>query len=347
MVADQFQFVIGVDTHRDTHTMVVVDSAGRLLEERTVATTVAGYEQMLELALSSAPGRRLWAVEGTRSYGLGLTRFLQAQAETVCEIDVPKQAGRKRGKSDSIDAQRAARRTFEEKRLATPRADGDREALRILLLTRGQFVKWRTDATNQLENLILGLPEQLRSRFKLSGSHAWERNLKVCSTLEVEAQGSLEDRVRVQAMRDLAERALEHERAAESYGRQIKALVTKMAPALLDEPGVGPISAGQILVAWSHRGRLASEAAFATLGGTAPLEASSGTVVRHRLSRMGDRQLNQALTIIVGSRRRYHAETQVYIARRSHEHKTSKDISRCLKRYVARHLFKLVERSEA
>jgi transposase len=297
------------------------------------------------LAVRVADGRRLWSIEGTRSYGLGLTRYLQAWGETVCEIDLPKRTARKRGKSDRIDAERAAKEALGLPRLAIPRADGDREALRILLVTRAQLVQWRTDAINQIENLLLGLPDQLRAGFNYSGSHAWERVLKVCLELETDPQSSREEKVRLQALHDLARRSQELDRSAEVYLKQIQALVTEMAPQLLAEPGVGPLSAAVVLLAWSHRGRLHSEAAFARLAAAAPLEASSGITTRHRLSRLGDRRLNAALTTIVASRRRYDERTQLYAERRGRQAMNSKEINRCLKRFVARHLFRLLEAS--
>ena len=120
-----------------------------------------------------------------------------------------------------------------------------------------------------------------------------------------------------------------------------------LAPALLDEPGVGTIVAAQLLVAWSHHGRLRSEAAFARLAGVAPLPASSGQTVRHRLSRGGDRQLNRALHTIVLHRRHHDPQTKAYIERRLAEGKSRREATRLLKRYVARHLYRLLEQQPA
>ena len=343
MVAEDFEFVVGVDTHRDTHTASVVNAAGVVVGTLTVPAGDCGYRSLLEMAICKTGGKRIWAVEGTRSYGLGLNRFLQAAGETVVEIDVPKRSARKRGKSDSIDAERAAREAWGKQRLARPRADGEREALRILLLTRAQLVEWRVEACSQIDNLVLGLPDGLRSRFSYSGSHSWERVLKACAELEVPQGTGLELRVRIAAIRDLASRAQEAEQAADGYLRQVVELMKTLAPQLLAETGVGPVTAAQVLLVWSHKGRMHSEAAFARMGGAAPLPASSGTVVRHRLSRLGDRQLNSALTTIVNCRRRWHQETQAYAARRAQEHMNDREINRCLKRYVARRLFKLLE----
>ncbi len=345
MVADDFKFVLGVDTHRDSHSAAVFDSAGVVKGRLDVPAREAGYQQLLELAEAKAPGSRIWAIEGTRSYGLGLTRYLQARGETVGEIDVPKRQARKRGKSDQIDAERAAHEALGKKFLARPRADGQREALRMLVLERDRLVHWRTDATNQIANLILGLPEQLRARFRYSGSHAWERNLKVCTTLETCPEADFELQVRVQVIRELARRAAEFEEAAGALYKVIKQLTAEIAPELLAESGVGPITGAEVLLVWSHPGRFDKESGFARAGGTAPLPCSSGQIVRHRLSRLGDRRLNAALTTIVRSRRRYHEPTKQYVQRRRQTQKTDREINRCLKRYLARHLFRLLEAS--
>jgi transposase len=154
----------------------------------------------------------------------------------------------------------------------------------------------------------------------------------------------VEYRATVRALRTTAERALAANQEATQLGKELAALVRAMAPALLGQPGVGPVTAAQILISWSHPGRLRSEAAFAMLAGTAPIEASSGQVVRHRLNRGGDRQLNRALHTIVMIRERYHQPTKRYVARRTGEGKSEREIRRCLKRTIGRQLFRLLER---
>lgn len=342
MVSDQFESVIGVDTHRDTLSAAILNRQG-VVKEIAVRASDEGYQTLLDAANVHAGVSRIWAIEGTRSYGLGLTRFLQARAEKVGEIEVPQRVGRKRGKSDRIDAERAAREAWGKSKLAEPRSDGEREALRILDQQRQQLVNWRTEATNQIGNLLLGLPSQLRSRFNLNGSHAWERMLKVAAKLESGADSSFEERVRIEAIVDFAEKAQAMEKEAAVLEQRIQQLVSQMAPQLLAEPGVGPVTGARILIAWSHQGRIHSEAAFARLAGVAPLEASSGQFVRHRLNRLGDRTLNSALQTIVLSRRRYHDETKAYVAKKAEQRKNSREINRCLKRYLARRFYRLLE----
>jgi transposase len=157
----------------------------------------------------------------------------------------------------------------------------------------------------------------------------------------------VEYRATVQALRLTAARALAAHQEARALGKEMGALVQAMAPVLLAQPGVGPVTAAQLLISWSHSGRLRSEAAFAMLAGVAPIEASSGRVVRHRLNRGGDRQLNRALHTIVMIREAWHAPTKRYVARRTGEGKTEREIRRCLARTVARQLYRLLERTAA
>jgi transposase len=147
------------------------------------------------------------------------------------------------------------------------------------------------------------------------------------------------------AIRLTARRALMLEAEANDHETQIELLVKRIAPTLLEEPGIGPLTAAEILCAWSHPGRLRSEAAFAMMAGAAPLPASSGQVTRHRLNRCGDRLLNCALHTIVLSRLSHHEETRRYVARRQTEGRSNREIRRCLKRFLARRLFRLLERT--
>jgi transposase len=147
-------------------------------------------------------------------------------------------------------------------------------------------------------------------------------------------------------LRSLAHRIQAATVEAAELEQEILAHVRALAPQLLGEPGVGPIVAAQLIVAWSHHGRVRSEAAFARLAGVAPVPASSGQTVRHRLSRGGDRQLNRALHTIALHRRQHDATTKDYIARRIAEGKTRRDATRLLKRYLARHLYRLLQQQE-
>jgi transposase len=342
MLEGQVQFVIGVDTHRDTHTAAVCDPTGAVLVQATVATTSAGHRQLLGLTQRQAPGRRVWAVEGTGSFGAGLTSLLVDHGEWVVEVDRPKRpARRNRAKSDVLDATRAAREVLAREHLAQPRARGDREALRVLLATRRCVVDARTKAINQLKALIVSAPPALRERLR---RRCTAEQVRCCARLRVHATHTTEHRVTVQAMRATARRILFLEAEAAQHQAELDRLVGQVAPSLLNELGVGALTAAQLLVSWSHHGRVRSEAAFAMLAGVAPLEASSGRVTRHRLNRAGDRQLNRALHVIALTRLRQDPATSLYVARRPAQGKSDKEIRRCLKRILARKLFRLMQR---
>jgi transposase len=341
MLAGAVDHVIGVDTHRDAHAAAVCDPTGGVVAEQQVVADAFGYRRLLAFARTQAPGRRVWAIEGTGSFGAGLTTYLLEQGEWVIEIDRPARPARRNGaKSDLLDAARAAREALSRKHLAQPRRRGEREAMRVLLSARQGAVIARTRAIGQLKALIVNAPEQLRQHFRRM---ATDEQLARCARLRTLPSHSAEHRATVIALRTVARRALALEADAADLESRLEELVLAAAPGLLDEPGVGPISAAQLLLSWSHPGRLRSEAAFASLAGAAPIPASSGQVVRHRLNRGGDRQLNRALHTIVLSRLAHHPETRAYAARRAGEGRTPREIRRCLKRFVARRLFRLLE----
>ena len=344
MLADQLDYVIGVDTHRDRHALaVVVCPSGARVFEASVEGCAGGYAEALALAERWAPARRAFAIEGTGSYGKGLARFLQARGELVLEIDRPRREGRSgRVKSDPLDALRAARALLAEERPAQPRAAGEREVLRVLLVTRRSAVDARKVALNQLRALLVTCPEPLRAQLRsLSRARLLARLEQADRAAADELAGTL------LVLQLLARRIGALTLEERSLTRELHERTSRIAPQLLAEPGIGPISAAQTLVSWSHPGRLRSEAAFARLAGTAPIPASSGRTVRHRLDRGGDRQLNRALHQIVLSRRRHDPTTAAYIARRVSEGKSEREAVRLLKRYLARHLYRLLEQGVA
>jgi len=343
MVAESVDAVIGVDTHTDTHTACLVDPTGRQVTAVTVAASPDGYAELLAWAVEQAPGPRLlWAVEGTRAYGAGLSRLLLAAGQRVVEVGRPERAGRRPGgKSDPIDALQAAREALTAAHHATPRADGDREALRILLVAREHANSTRTAAVNVFKALLLTAPDQLREPLRHKST---PRQTAACAVLRAHARHSASEGVMRQTLPGLAQQIRLLDKEIRANERQLHELVTALMPALLAEPGVGPVSAAHLVVAWSHRGRCRSEAAFASLAGVSPLPASSGRITRHRLNRFGDRRLNRALHTIVNWRMIHsHQPTQHYLSRRRAQQKTDAEIRRCLKRYTARHLFRLME----
>jgi transposase len=223
--------------------------------------------------------------------------------------------------------------------LVRGRPGGIREDLRVLVSTREGAVVARTAAINQLRALIVAAPDRLREELRRLTPAAL---ISRCSRFHPSAHRP-STRSYALAMRSCARRIQQLTTESRELKREIATLVRRTAARLLDEPGIGPISAAQILVAWSHAGRVRSEAAFAMLAGVSPIPASSGQTIRHRLNRGGDRQLNRALHTIVLARRATDPVTQTYLARRMAEGRTSREAVRCLKRHLARHLYRLLE----
>ena len=342
MVADEVDYVVGVDTHLDEHVLAVVAApSGAVLARRAVGANGRGYSAALRFAGEAAGGARVWAIEGTGSYGAGLARYLAGRGETVLEISrTPRAERRLRGKDDTLDAARTARAALASETLALPRSGERREALRLLLIARRSAVDVRREALGQLRGVIVTAPDELREQLR---GLPVGRLLERCSRLRRSSAMSADEVATRLVLRSLARRIQTATVEADELQQEILGHIRALAPQLLDEPGVGPIVAAQLLIAWSHRGRVRSEAAFARLAGVAPVPASSGQTVRHRLSRGGDRQLNRALHTVVLHRRQHDPATKEYIARRIAEGKSRRDATRLLKRYLARHLYRLLQ----
>jgi transposase len=342
MLADQLDYVVGVDPHRDLHALAVVHVlSGAVVLETTSAASSDGYAQALKLVEVHASGRRAFAVEGTGSFGAGLTRFLTGRGERVLEVSRLRRERRSGGKTDALDAIRAARSVLGQERPATPRAGGERQALQALVAAREGAVDAKCAALGQLRDLLVTTPEPLRGELRLLTPAPL---LKRLAATRPDGRRDPELRGTMLALRSIARRVLQVTAEERELAREIETIIRKLAPQLLDQPGVGPHSAAQIVLSWSHRGRITSEAAFARLAGVAPVPASSGQTVRYRLDRSGDRKLNRALHMILVTRKRAHPATIAYIERRIQEGKTRREATRCLKRYLARSLYRLLER---
>jgi transposase len=240
-----------------------------------------------------------------------------------------------------VEAVRAAREALGHDRPAIPRRRREREALRVLLTTRRSATTARVAAVGQPRGA-----DRRRSR-GAAGRAArppTSRQMASCAGLRERPTRSLEHRVTVRALRATAERIQFLHTEAEQLQAELTVLVRAVAPWLLEVPGVGALSAAQVLVSWSHAGRFRSEAAVAALAGTNPIPASSGQVTRYRLNRGGDRQLNRALHTIVLVRLRTDPETRASMARRTAQGTSRRDAKRCLRRVIARQLFRLPER---
>lgn len=324
----EWTVAIGVDTHKDVHVAVALDALGAQLDSQEIATTPAGYRQLLSWAQEL--GVPAFAIEGTGSYGAGLVRHLERAGVGVYECERPRRPERRRGKSDLIDAALAARRLLGGERLSLPRGGGRREDLRLLLLERRGAMQARTAALNQLGAVLVTAPDHVRERLgALSGERLAQAAARLRSCPDV-VNGVL--RRLGQRVERLSKELAEAERA-------LAALLAELAPDLLEECGVGPICGAQLLVSSGDPSRMTSEASFAALAGTSPVDASSGKQRRHRLNRGGDRQLNWALHVIALARIRHHPETGAYYERLLAAGKTTKEARRCIKRALARHFY--------
>jgi transposase len=328
---------VGVDSHKELHVAVALDQLGRRLGACTVATTPRGFGQLERWAQQLGVIQR-FGIEGTGSYAAGLARWLAARGHQVVEVNRPnRQTRRRQGKSDPIDAEAAARAVLAGQGLVRPKgADGTVEMLRVLRMARRSAMKARTQTIQQLDSLVVTAPDQLRAKLRRL---SLEQLVPVAAGLR---PGELADPLAATklALRELARRhqALSAELAR--LDQQIARLTASAAPRLLARGGVGPqVATALLIAAGDNPARLRSDAAFSMLCGASPIPASSGKTVRHRLNRGGNRQANTALYRIVVVRLRWHPPTRDYLARRTKEGLSKREIIRCLKRYVAREVF--------
>jgi transposase len=346
MLAEVVDAVIGIDTHRDSHEVEIADAAGKPIATMRIGNDSAGFAQLLAAIAKLAPGPRVAvAVEGTRSYGVGLARALAAAGLLVIECEQPSRKQRRgKGKSDPIDAHLAvlAALRMDVNRLPVPRADGDREALRILLVARQEMTEASTAQANRLRALLLAGDDTDRRAARRALA---KTALAALAGRELPAHAGREHAVRQAEIRRLALALAQARRQLKDNRSQLLAIVDDIAPGLTGRYGIGPVSAAQAIVSFSHPGRCRNEAAFASLGGTSPIPASSGQTIRHRLNRGGDRALNSAVHTIALCRMRSCARTRAYVARRTAEGKTPREIRRCLKRYIARELYRHLNQS--
>jgi transposase len=330
----------GVDTHSEVHVVAAVDDAGRILDTASFPTTMAGYRGLLSWLADRGTVAKV-GVEGTGSWGAGLTRYLHSQDVEVVEVDRPDRRRRRaRGKSDPVDAEAAARAALNGEATAIPRTKaGSVEAIRALRVVRRSAMRARIQTIHQLQALVITAPEELRA---LLDDLSREQLVQTASRMRV---GVIDDILSAHksAMKDLARRVQFLDEQLSGVDVSISNLVKTTCPDVLELFGVGPDTASILLVTLGDNPeRLRSEAAFARLCGVAPLEASSGKTTRHRLSRGGDRQANHALWRIVLVRMAHHEQTRAYVERRRAEGLSTKEIMRCLKRYVAREVYAVI-----
>lgn len=342
IVAHSHSFVVGVDTHARNHVYAIIATGtGELIETREFPTTSTGINRAIDWAArrTGADMATLWVIEGAASYGAVLAGAVAAAGYPVAEaarMDSRNRYGT--GKSDPLDAARIATAVLplDEQQLRRPRLnDGIRAALRVLVAARNSMTTARTRAVNALTALLRVNALGLDARKSLTGTQI----IEVCRW-RVREEALAASVARAEATR-LAKHITELDADIKTNTARITELVeiSEAAP-LLQETGFGPVTAAVCLTVWSHPGRVRSEAAFASLAGVNPIPASSGNTVRHRLNRGGDRALNRALHLAALSRMTFDAETIEYVARRQAEGRTKKEIRRCVKRYLARRIYR-------
>lgn len=347
IVSQCHPFVVGVDTHARNHVYAILEATnGALLDTQSFPTTAAGINRAIKWVArrTDADADTLWVIEGAASYGAILAGTVASHGFPVTEaprMDAKKNRGI--GKSDVLDAHRLARAVLPlpVEKLRHPRMnEGIRQGLRILVTARESISKGRTRSVNALNALVRSNGVGVDARRKLTSVQVEE----ISRWREREEELSL-GIARAEAVR-LAKHILELEEQLKSNEQKLDELVkvSEAAP-LLMEKGFRAVAAAKCLVAWSHEGRVRSEAAFACLAGVNPIPASSGNTVRHRLNRGGDRRLNSTLHMAAINRMTYDAETRNYVEKRRAEGKTDKEIRRCIKRYLARRVFRILTAS--
>jgi transposase len=328
----------GVDTHAEVHVAAALDPIGGLLGVREFPVSPAGYARLLDW-LGGFGTVCLVGIEGTGSYGAGLARHVTAAGIRVVEVDrSDRQDRRRQGKSDPLDAVSAARAAQSGRARGAPKGrDGTVEAIRALMVARRSAAAERTQTINQARALIVTGPDDLRTRFT---GHTAAGLVADLASLRPRPGSTVGYATRI-ALRELGRRAEFFDAQLGRLDELIVPLVTAYAPGLLALYGIGPQTAALLLIAaGDHPGRLRSEAAWAHMCGAAPIPASSGKTVRHRLNPSGNRQANHALWRIVFTRMGSHPATRAYVERRTEEGKSKPEIIRCLKRYVAREVYR-------
>jgi transposase len=342
IVAHSHPFVVGVDTHARNHVYAILAApTGEVIDTQDFPTTVAGINRAIAWVArrTNADADTLWVIEGAASYGAILAGTIATEGYSLAEA--PRMEAKNRhgvGKSDTIDARHiaAAALPLPQEKLRRPRLNGGvRQALRILLTARDAMSTERTRSVNALTALLRGHGLGIDARRALSAAQITE----VSRWRAREEELSLTI-ARAEAVR-LAKRVLElDEQLKANHGQLAELVQISEAAPLLQEKGFGPVTAATCLTAWSHQGRVRNEAAYASLAGVNPIPASSGNTIRHRLNRGGDRSLNRALHTVARTRMTHDPETRQYVEKRREEGRTDREIRRCVKRYLARRVYR-------
>jgi transposase len=337
----QPEVIAGIDTHADTHHVAVIDTTGRKLGDAGFPATLIGYQAIAAYIAAFGLVRQV-GVEGTHSYGTGITLHLQDAGIRVVEVIRPnRQVRRMRGKSDPIDAYAAAATVLATDDHPEPKqADGIVEAIRFVHAARRSAVKARVAARVQIKSLLVTAPENIRGRYRALGDTAL---FPALARAQPAREANTLSRTVVASLKSLARRHQQLTAEITALETELGQLVSAVNPGLQQARGIGTNTAAQLLItAGENSDRLKSEASFAALCGASPIPASSGKTTRHRLNRGGDRDANAALHQIALARLSCDQRTRDYAARKQHEGKGTKEILRCLKRAIAREVFQLI-----
>lgn len=333
----------GADTHADTIHVAAIDGFGREFGDREFPTTPAGYCDALAF-LGSFGSLEILGIEGTSSYGAGLTVAARAAGIEVREVIRPEATVRRmQGKSDPIDAYQAARAALTGRAKTAPK-DDDIEGLRAVLNARRSATKARTAAMNQIHAQMITAPVEVREKYRQLSDNRLVDALAACRPgARTGVVGSV-----LLALKMLAQRHRFLTQQTQLLEDQLRDLVASLNLNLLSARGIGPVTAAQLLItAGGNRERLASEASFAALCGTAPVPASSGKTTRYRLSRGGDRHANAALHTIATVRMSSDPRTREFVAAQRAKNRSNPELLRILKRAIAREVFKLLQAPNA
>jgi transposase len=346
-VAEVYRFVVGVDTHAKVHQYAIVEAGtGRVLDEGGFPTSSNGLARAAAWIARRTGGDQdstpdsvldsvLVSCEGTGSYGARLAKLLLQAGYRVIDAPSPKR-DRGQDKDDTIDAIKAARGVLGKRadRLADVRAGELQGALKVLLAARDRMATESTGSVNALTALLRGIDLGIDARRKLTTTQ-----IREVARWRSRSESPATAIARAEAVR-LATRISQLKDELAANKTQLRQIVQAHAPVLLEQYGVGPVNAAIVLSVWSHPGRIHHEAALAKLGGACPIKIESGQSAEHRLNRGGDRQLNRALHSIARTRMERDPATRAYIARRTQQGLSKRRIRRCLKRYIARQLFR-------
>ena len=330
--------IVGVDTHKSTHVAVAINTKGARLAALSIPTNTKGYQELTNWSCSLG-NVEAFGIEGTGSYGAGLSRHLLARGHKVIEVTRPNRQLRYRhGKNDSLDAEGAARSVLSGQAIAEPKTQtGSVEMIRHLKVARDTAVKSRSQAMVTLRTLIINAPAELRGVLdQVKGKVALIRYIAALRPGEITSTTASAKA----AMRALARRWLMLHEEIQAHDKELERLVAAKAPDLLASHGIATMTVAEMLILiGDDPSRIRSEAALAKLCGVCPIPASSGKTNRFRLNRGGNRQANAALYRVAIVRMRSHEPTLAYVRKRTRDGKSKSEIIRCLKRYIVREIF--------